>query len=175
MYRSAADVTEVPTVVVTVTSTVDGNDTVPGAVAVMVFPSTTMTLVAGVAPKFTVAPATKLVPEIVTVLPPPESPCVGLRPVTVGKSAKVYWSAGALIGEVPPAVVTLTSTVPAACAGVVTVIEVAETTLMLVPAAPPKSTVAPEMKCVPVMVTDVPPAELPEIGLTAVTVGVTAL
>ena len=40
----------------------------------------------------------------------------------------------------PPAVVTVTSTVPAACDGEVAVIEVAETTVRLVPAMAPKWT-----------------------------------
>ena len=45
------------------------------------------------------------------------------------------------------------------------------TTLTLVAAVPPKVTVAPDWKLVPVMVTAVPPAVDPADGATPVTVG----
>ena len=48
------------------------------------FAETTDTPLAGVEPKFTVAPATNPVPVIVTVLPPATGPVLGLTPVTVG-------------------------------------------------------------------------------------------
>ena len=54
----------------------------------------------------------------------------------------------------PPGVVTVTSTVPAACAGAVAVIWVAETTVKVVAAVAPKSTAVAPVKPVPVMVTD---------------------
>ena len=54
---------------------------------------------------------------------------------------------------------------------VVAVIELGLTTATLVAAAPPKLTVAPDEKPVPVIVTDVPPLVLPEVGEIAVTVG----
>jgi hypothetical protein len=50
----------------------------------MVVPFTTTTLVAAVAPNFTVAPDTKLVPVIVTAVPPAVVPVLGDTPVTVG-------------------------------------------------------------------------------------------
>ena len=53
--------------------------------------------------------------------------------------------------------VTTTLTVPAACAGLDAVMEVELTTVTLVAAVPPKLTVAPAEKPVPVMVTNVPP------------------
>ena len=71
----------------------------------------------------------------------------------------------------PPVVVTTTLAVPAVPAGVVAVIDVALTTDTLVAAVPPILTVAPEMKLVPVMVTLVPPAVVPLLGLMLVTVG----
>ncbi len=72
---------------------------------------------------------------------------------------------------VPPEVVTNTLAVPAVPAVVVQVAEVAEATFTLVQAAPPTvMAVAPD-KLVPVIVMAVPPAEGPEVGLTAVTVG----
>jgi hypothetical protein len=51
------------------------------------------------------------------------------------------------------------------------VIDVLLTTVTPVAATPPKVTVAPAAKLVPVMVMDVPPAVVPLDGLTAVTVG----
>ena len=79
------------------------------------------------------------------------------------------WSA-AEAAEVPPTVVTLTSTVPVP-AGAVAVIEVAELTVKPVAAVAPKVTaVAPE-KLVPVIVTDVPPGVGPSVGEIDVTAG----
>ena len=60
--------------------------------------------------------------------------------------------------------VTVTLTAPGACVGVVAVIDVASTTTTLVAAEPPKLTVAPTMKLLPVRVTTVPPREVPETG-----------
>ena len=54
----------------------------------------------------------------------------------------------------PLELVTTTFTAPAACAGVVAVIEVVLTTLTFVAEVPPKVTVAPAAKLVPVMVTE---------------------
>jgi hypothetical protein len=62
-------------------------------------------------------------------------------------------------------------TAPAACAGVVARIEVLLMTLTPVAAVPPKLSVAPEAKFVPVTVTEVPPALVPILGDTDVTVG----
>ena len=74
---------------------------------------------------------------------------------------------------VPPGVVTVTSTgLDGDCAGAVTVILVEDETVTEVPAIVPNFTVAPVTKPVPVIVTDVPPAVGPALGLTAVTVGV---
>ena len=67
--------------------------------------------------------------------------------------------------------VTTTSTAPAVCEGVVTVMEVELTTVTLVADDPPNVTVAPLKNPVPVMVTDVPPLVVPEVGEIEVTVG----
>jgi hypothetical protein len=67
--------------VVTVTSTVP----LPaGAVAVSEVEEFTVTLVAVFVPKSTVAPLAKLLPVIVTLVPPDAGPSLGLIPVTVG-------------------------------------------------------------------------------------------
>ena len=60
---------------------------------------------------------------------------------------------------------------PAAPAGLVAVICVAEMTVTLVAAIVPKSTFVALARFVPVIVTVVPPAEGPAAGLTPVTVG----
>ena len=57
----------------------------------------------------------------VTVVPPATGPALGLTAVTVGAGMKVKSSA-LEVAEVPPAVVTVTSTVPVP-AGEVTVME----------------------------------------------------
>ena len=157
---------------VTITSTV------PAAraevVAVIEVGLTTVTLVAAAPPKLTVAPDEKPVPVIVTDVPPLVLPEVGEIAVTVGADALYVYP----LPRVPlseSVLVTTTSTVPAARAEVVAVIEVGLSTVTLVAAAPPKLTVAPDEKPVPVIVTDVPPLVLPEVGEIAVTVGAGAL
>ena len=70
----------------------------------------------------------------------------------------------------PDAVVATTSAAPAACAGTVTVIEVAVFEV-IVAGVPPKVTELAPLRLVPVNVTDVPPAVGPLAGDTAVSVG----
>ena len=60
-----------------------------GLVAVIVVSLTTVTPVAAVVPKSTAVAPVKLVPVIVTDVPPAAGPLVGLRPVTVGATAAV--------------------------------------------------------------------------------------
>ena len=81
------------------------------------------------------------------------------------------------MGDVPPDVVTRTSTVLGGeiVPGDVAVIDVELTTVTPVAAVAPNATVAPLMKLVPVIVTDVPPPVGPDVGLTLVTAGVTVL
>jgi hypothetical protein len=55
-----------------------------GVVAVMVVLLTTVTFVAAVEPKVTVAPVAKFVPVMVTAVPPEVDPVLGLTPLTVG-------------------------------------------------------------------------------------------
>jgi hypothetical protein len=70
-----------------------------------------------------------------------------------------------------PFTVAVTVTAPALPAGVVAVIVVLFVTETFVAAVPPNVTVAPAAKFVPVIVTDVPPAVDPLLGLKLVTVG----
>ena len=72
---------------------------------------------------------------------------------------------------VPPAVVTATLLAPAVPAGVLAVTEVLDTTTMFVAAMPPTVTLVAPVKLVPVMVIEVPPNVVPEVGLTLVIVG----
>ena len=76
----------------------------------------------------------------------------------------------ALMALVPPGVVTVTSTVPEP-AGLVAVIEAALFTVKLAAAVAPNLTAVAPVKLVPVMVTEVPPTEGPELGTTDLTVG----
>ena len=70
-----------------------------------------------------------------------------------------------------PTVTTILAA-PAVPAGVMAVIVVSLLTVTLVAATPPIFTVAPDVKCSPVIVTTVPPASAPLAGAMAVTFGV---
>ena len=153
-----------PTVTVTVTAPAAD----AGVVAVIVVLFTTTTFVADPFPNFTVAPVAKFVPVIVTAVPPATGPLFGLTLLTVGVTTYVY-----PFVRLPlcPLTVTVTVTAPELPAGVVAVIVVLFTTTTFVAAALPNFTVAPVAKFVPVIVTAVPPAVDPVVGLTLLTVG----
>jgi hypothetical protein len=74
------------------------------------------------------------------------------------------------VSEVPPTVVTVTSTAPAP-GGEVAVIDVAEFTVKLVALLAPNFTAVAPVKPVPVIATDVPPIAKPEVGAIDVTDG----
>jgi hypothetical protein len=76
-----------------------------------------------------------------------------------------------LVLELPPLVVTTTSTLPAVWDGAVAVIVVGEVTVNVLAAVPPNVTPVAPVKLVPVIVTLVPPEPVPVPGETAVTVG----
>ena len=82
----------------------------------------------------------------------------------------MYWSADE-VAEVPPTVVTVTSTTPAEPAGAVTVIDVAEFTVNDVARVDPNSTVLALVIPVPRTTTDVPPVSGPAVSVTEVTMG----
>ena len=126
-------------------------------------------------PNLTVAPVTKPVPVIVTLVPPTVLPDVVPRLLTVGTVA-VYAKSSAVptVELEPPVVVTWMFAVPTVTvAGVVMVIDVAELTVTLAPGTElaPTVTVAVDRKPVPVMVTLVPPVVAPVLGLSSDTVG----
>jgi hypothetical protein len=152
-----------------VTVTVTAPAVPAGVVAVIVVLLTTTTLVAAAAPKVTVAPEAKFVPVTVTDVPPRLDPLFGLTLVTVGGAT--YVNPPVRLPERPFVLVTVTVAAPAVPAGVTAVIVVLLTTTTLAAPTPPIVTVAPAARFVPVIVTDVPPATPPLLGLMPVTVG----
>src|SRR3712207_1804400 len=106
-------------------------------------------------------------------VPPFVGTNIGLTPVTVGAALlSLYVKPLASVPNSPLKFVTTTSTVPAACADVVAVIDVpAGLTVTLGAAPPPNVTVAPGPKPLPLMLTDVPPEVGPVAGETPVTRG----
>jgi hypothetical protein len=164
---SAGVVSDVPPGVVTVTSTVPGLPA--GAVTLQLVVEEQLTELTTVVPNCTVIePSTNELPVIATVVPPAAGPELGLTAVTVGPSTKVNWSAED-VADVPPMVVAVRSTAPAACAGEFTVHVVTVPHATEVPAFAPKAmVVAPGAKPTPVTVTCVPPPVVPLVGLTPV-------
>ncbi len=168
---SPAEVAEVPAGVVTFTSTAPA--ACAGEVACTDVALTKLNAAAAVPPNDTPVTPVRLVPVIVTTVPPAIGPDVGDNEVTVGSAGgatNVYLSP-AETTEVPPGVMTVTSTRPAACAGATAVAEVADTGVTAVAAAVPKVTAVMPVRFVPVIVTTVPPAIGPDVGLIEVTVG----
>jgi len=171
LKRSAVAMALVPFGVVTVTFTIPALSA--AEVAVIAVEELTVKLVALVEPNLTAVTPLKLVPVMVTTVPPATGPLVGLTFVTVGAGpGGTYVNPSAeLVELVPPGVVTVTCTVPAASGGDVAVIAVAELTVKLVAFVEPNLTAVAPVKFVPVIVTEVPPASRPAFGLTPVTVG----
>ncbi len=82
----------------------------------------------------------------------------------------MYWSLGE-VDEVPPGVVTITSTEPAP-AGLVAMISVLDMTVTDVAGVSAKATVAPGTKLAPVIATTLSPTVGPALGATDDTDGV---
>ena len=119
-------------------------------------------------PKFTAVAPANPVPVIVTSVPPPVGPATGLIAVTVGAYANLSKADAA---DVPPGVVTVTSTMPVP-AGLSTVIDVSPRTVKLVAGVSlPNSTEVAPSNPRPVIVTIVPPVAGPPAGFTPLTVG----
>src|SRR5713101_4487313 len=107
-----------------------------GLTTVSLVSLTTVRLVAAAVPKATPAAPVRRLPVMVTGVPPADGPVAGETPVTIGRSRKVNWSAGALAALVPPPAVTVISTVPSAWAGLTAVMVVLLTTENDVAGAP---------------------------------------
>ena len=135
-----------------------------------------------VAVTVTVLPLVALPTEIVGVLSDvtpslfdePLSDAVATAGVAVAEGGAIYVKPPLNVVACVSVLVTTTSCAPALPAGVVHVIEVADTKVTLVHAAPPTVTVAPARKLVPVIVIAVPPALVPELPETPETVGAAA-
>ena len=162
-----------PSARVTVTSTAPA--ACPGVLAVIVVALRAAALAAAVPPNETVVPALKLVPEIVSCVPPRDVPDATESVVMSGAGAAENVKAPVFVALPPPRLVTTTSTCPAAWAGVVAVICVPSAeTMTLVPvrgeSSPlaAKATFAPARKPAPVIVTAVPPSDKPVAGDTEV-------
>jgi hypothetical protein len=95
-----------------VTVTVAAPAACAGVVAVIVVAFTTVTPVAAVPPNVTVAPLTKPVPLIVTLVPPAVGPLVGAIPLTVG--GPTYKKQFVQLPDCVSGLVTVTVTAPAA-------------------------------------------------------------
>jgi hypothetical protein len=135
--------------------------------------------VAGVPPNVAVVdPFTSPAPVIVTVVPPAVGPVVTSKPTIAGTAGgRGRYTKPPVTVALPPGVVTVTSTVPTVWAGEVTTARVPSLlTDVTVAGVPPKVTdVAPGMRSVPVIVTDVPPLTRPLAMSRLDTVGATAV
>ena len=131
----------------------------------------TVRLVPAVVPNLIAVAPVNPVPVTVTQVPPAVGPLAGEMPVTFGRAAYVNRSA-VEVALVPPGVVTVTSVIPAAWAGDLTVILVADTTVREVVffVVPNLTAVAP-VNPVPVIVTTVLPVKGPLFGVILVTFG----
>ena len=135
-----------------------------------------------VAVTVTVLPLVALPTEIVGVLSEvtpslfdePLSDAVATAGVAVAEGGAIYVKPPLNVAACVSVLVTTTSCAPALPAGVVQVIDVDDTRVTLVHAAPPTVTVAPDKKFVPVIVIDVPPAAVPDVPETLDTVGAAA-
>ncbi len=165
--RSAAEVALVPAALATVTCT--GPAVAASVVAVIDVSELTVNELAAVAPNLTAVALANPEPVMVTDVPPAVEPAFGLTAVTSG-TPKVNRSA-AEVALVPATLATVTFTVPAGAAEVVAVIEVSELMVNVDAAAAPKLTAVAFVKPVPVMLTTVPPAAAPAVGLIIVTMG----
>jgi hypothetical protein len=121
-------------------------------------------------PNETRAPLWKPVPLTVTDVPPAAAPAFGVTELAMG--AATYVKQPLHVPLCVSALVTTTFTAPAACDVVVPVMLVAVIPEM-VTAAPPNDAVASVWKPLPLIVTDVPPAAAPLLGVTDVTDGPT--
>ena len=141
-----------PPAVSTVTSTVPEE---PAGLVTEIDVLDTEVTMPALPPKSTAVSPLRLVPVTVTNVPPTVDPDGGDTPLTVGGAMYVNRSAFE-IADTPPAVVTVTAMAPADSAGLVAVIDVAESAVTLAGVVP-KSTKDAPPKFVPLIVTAVPP------------------
>ena len=146
--------------------------TVPAArdlvTALMVVALVTVKLAAAVPPNVTAVAPVRLVPVMVTVVPPAVGPVVGTKLVIVGGATNLKVPGDV---AVPPGVVSDTATVPAAWAGATALTVVGPVTVKLLADVVPNLTAVTPVRLVPVTVTVVPPVVGPAVGAMPVTVG----
>src|ERR1051325_1040767 len=106
-------------------------------------------------------------PLMRTTVPPDEEPNVGARALSVGPAPRNVKALGSVAA--PFAQETVTSALPAACAGVVAAMD-DDVTVPIAAAVPPKVALHGAVKLAPEIVTDVPPAAGPFAGVTELTV-----
>ncbi len=145
-----------------------------GVIAVIVV-AVTLTIVAATLPNVTAVAPVKPAPVTVTVVPPVVGPYAGLTAATTGIAPLKTKRSALTTALVPPLATTRTFTVPVP-RGARAVSRTADFTFMLVAAVAPNRTflttlLPPTVKCLPRMVTVVPPTVDPFAGLTAVTTG----
>ena len=119
-------------------------------------------------PNITALAAVKLVPVMVTVVPPPVDPAVGVNEVMVGGGTNLKFPVDV---AVPPTVVTEILTVAAEWGFVLALIVVAFVTVYVAAVVVPNLTALAPVKLVPLMVTVVPPAVGPAVGVKEAMVG----
>lgn len=141
-----------------------------GVIAAICVGLATETPVASTPPMLTVAPLTKLVPVIEIAVPPAAGPEEG-KIWAIASGMLIYLNPLVTPVTNPPGLETSTGTVAATPGGVVVWIWFGLTTVTLEENTPPKLTVTPGTKPVPVIVTTVPPLAGPEIGETLDTSG----
>ena len=147
-----------------------------GGLTTAIWPAESLTtVVTGVCPNSISAASARLLPVMVTKMPPPTGPVIGLMPVTVGATVgpATYVNKSSIdVADVPPVAVTVTSTRPGVPAGLTTVSDVPLLeTGKIVAGLVPKSTAETSVKPFPVIVTIVPPAAGPAATLKPETVG----
>ena len=139
-----------------------------GVITVIDLSLTTLIEFPALPPNFTDDMPVKLVPVIVTIVPPAVGPLDGVTDVIVG--AATYVKPFVLVAD-PSDVVNTTSTTPADFTGATTLTEVALTIVTDLPAVSPNITDFVPRKFVPVIVTLMRPAIGPLDGDTDVIVG----
>jgi hypothetical protein len=138
----------------------------------------TWKLTAALPPNETPEAPVKCEPSIVTVVPPLSGPADGLMLASCGTGAGIealvryVYSSAADVADVPPGVVTVTSTVLAdGAAGMMAVSDVPDVTVTDGDGIVPKLTVVPPVKPAPTIVIEPPPAGVPALGLIEKTLG----
>ena len=119
-------------------------------------------------PNITALAAVKLVPVMVTVVPPPVDPAVGVNEVMVGGGTNLKFPVDV---AVPPTVVTEILTVAAEWGFVLALIVVAFVTVYVAAVVVPNLTALAPVKLVPVTVTVVLPLAGPDVGVKEAMVG----